>query len=139
MNVHPLRPDFLPAPDSPPVPCTADPEAFFSNEPDDVTAARALCAACPPERRTACANWAIEHREWGTWGGQTEVQRAACNHRPRAWRGLPGPASLKPCGTDAAYYRHIRRAETPCAACADAHRVAERDKARRRTRHHQPE
>lgn len=29
--------------------------------------------------------------------------------------------TLKPCGTDAAYKRHIRRRETACDPCKDAH------------------
>lgn len=140
MNLHLFRPCFLPAAGSPPVPCAAAPEVFFSNEPCDVAAALALCAACPVERRVACADWAREHREWGTWGGQTEAQRAACDRRPRGWGGPPGPAYPQPCGTDAAYYRHIRRGEAACAASTDAHRVVERDRTvRRRSRHNRAE
>lgn len=30
---------------------------------------------------------------------------------------------LKPCGTDAAYQRHLRRRETPCDPCKDAHAI----------------
>lgn len=32
----------------------------------------------------------------------------------------------KPCGTDAAYYRHRANGETPCRRCRLAHTVAER-------------
>lgn len=31
-------------------------------------------------------------------------------------------SKLKPCGTDAAYYRHKRAGETPCRRCVLAHR-----------------
>lgn len=33
---------------------------------------------------------------------------------------LPQPHQPQPCGTPAAYVRHLRRAETPCAACKAA-------------------
>jgi hypothetical protein len=49
-----------------------------------------------------------------------------------------GPNHLEPCGTDAAYRRHLRRKETPCEPCRAANRVgtratsaATREKARR--------
>lgn len=32
----------------------------------------------------------------------------------------PAPRALKPCGTTAAYRRHLRRSETPCDACREA-------------------
>ena len=32
------------------------------------------------------------------------------------------PRELKPCGTEAAYRRHLRHDETPCTACRKAHR-----------------
>lgn len=32
------------------------------------------------------------------------------------------PRELKPCGTEAAYQRHLRHREAPCAACRNAHR-----------------
>lgn len=45
-------------------------------------------------------------------------------------------ATLAPCGTDAAYQRHIRSHETPCDACRCAHRERQyargaKDRARR--------
>ena len=40
--------------------------------------------------------------------------------------------ALAPCGTDAAYQRHMKHHETPCDACRLAHRAAgARDRARR--------
>lgn len=43
---------------------------------------------------------------------------------------------LKPCGTNAAYVRHFKRHEDPCAACTEARReyVAEHRKSRTRRR-----
>lgn len=42
--------------------------------------------------------------------------------------------SLRPCGTPAAYRRHLRASEAPCGACAEANRVerSERRAAARR-------
>lgn len=37
-----------------------------------------------------------------------------------------------PCGTEAAYRRHLRNAERPCAACLQATARAAQDKHRRR-------
>lgn len=39
---------------------------------------------------------------------------------------------VKPCGTRAAYYRHKRNGETPCQACVDAKRAADRETWHRR-------
>lgn len=36
------------------------------------------------------------------------------------------PDRLKPCGTPAAYRRHLRHHEPPCQACLDAHNQATR-------------
>lgn len=36
--------------------------------------------------------------------------------------------SLKPCGTEAAYKRHLRAGERPCGACRAAHRAGERSR-----------
>ncbi len=33
--------------------------------------------------------------------------------------------ALKPCGTNAAYHRHLRRGEQPCAECLEARRQYE--------------
>lgn len=36
--------------------------------------------------------------------------------------------SLRPCGTLAAYRRHLRAAETPCGPCAEANRVRQSER-----------
>ena len=48
----------------------------------------------------------------------------------RAWRakngartGVIGRPPSQPCGTEAAFKRHKRRGETPCAACVAANRA----------------
>jgi hypothetical protein len=61
-----------------------------------------------------------------------------------AWAGgkVPKPArmrkpsngtQLRPCGTDAAYYRHRRRGEDPCAACKEGMRPIWRQLSANRT------
>jgi hypothetical protein len=42
---------------------------------------------------------------------------------------------LRPCGTEPAYQRHIRRRETPCEACTAAHSKASRDRYAADTQH----
>ncbi len=43
-----------------------------------------------------------------------------------------GPIPWQPCGTPAAYARHTRHGETPCAACTDAERTRVREAMRAR-------
>lgn len=45
------------------------------------------------------------------------------NPRLRGKRKVPKkkPRELKPCGTNAAYQRHRRKGEYPCAPCLEAH------------------
>jgi WhiB family redox-sensing transcriptional regulator len=54
---------------------TADPEIFF---PEKMTVAAAYeakqyCASCPVVM--SCLLWALENKEFGIWGGSTEVER----------------------------------------------------------------
>lgn len=70
------------------LPCwTERPDLWFAESPDDVEAAKALCAPCP--LRQACLAGALERREpWGVWGGQlvlagVVVPRKRPRGRPR--------------------------------------------------------
>ncbi|MFE7659665.1 WhiB family transcriptional regulator [Streptomyces celluloflavus] len=123
--MHPAitPPPFVPPTDETPLPCTNYPELYF--DPDHresrtarherVTAAQLLCASCDPERRTACATWARQHREWGVWGGKTEKQNGYRPSRRNARRDG--------CGTAGGARAHYRRDEKPCPVCltADQH------------------
>ncbi|MEW1760516.1 WhiB family transcriptional regulator [Streptomyces cyaneofuscatus] len=119
-------------------PCTgADPEIFHDDA--QAAAARTLCAGCPFADH--CRTQARENREWGTWGGETSAERAAAGHPPAGWRGRGHKTPLKPCGTTAAYRRHLRAGQKPCRPCKSAEylRRAERaaagpDRPRRSTR-----
>ena len=55
----------------------------------------------------------------GAWGDLL----ASCLPPPRH-RGLPIGVELKPCGTVAAYQRHMRRNEDACPACRTAVKAA---------------
>lgn len=55
--------------------------------------------------------------------------------RSRAYRDRKrggAPRTPQPCGTVAAYARHLRRGETPCDACRAANAERHRDLYRRR-------
>jgi hypothetical protein len=63
----------------------------------------------------------------------------------RRWRaskgartGQPGRPPTQPCGTVAAYKRHQRKGETPCAACRGAWSAYQRDLYRRRKAKNDP-
>nr|WP_245857875.1 WhiB family transcriptional regulator [Mumia flava] len=57
-------------PDIRQVPChSRDPDFFFSETPDGVEAAKAVCLECPVRRE--CLAGALERAEpWGVWGGE---------------------------------------------------------------------
>ncbi|WP_405794063.1 WhiB family transcriptional regulator [Streptomyces sp. NBC_01506] len=52
-----------------------DPEIFYPERGDSVTAALEICMGCPVRR--ACADYAIEHEAEGVWGGLSAKQRRA--------------------------------------------------------------
>lgn len=68
--------------------------------------------------------------QWSTYlGGHHDGYGGSIStaEQERAWRakhgaatGRPGRPAVAPCGTTAAYKRHLRRGETPCAACREA-------------------
>ncbi len=65
-------------------PCEAfDPELWFSETPDGVEQAKALCRTCP--RRESCLVGALERKEpWGVWGGELFVSGVVVpRKRPR--------------------------------------------------------
>ena len=87
-----------------------DPEWWFPTDDTTRREAIAICATCPV--RIECATHAtrlnIVH---GVWGG--------VDRDPTRQVGRP----QSPCGTNAAYYRHLRNRESPCDACRTAHRT----------------
>lgn len=63
--------------------CQSEPDLFFSEHPDDLRLAKALCGQCPV--RMACLTGACERGEpWGVWGGELfQNGRVIPNKRPR--------------------------------------------------------
>lgn len=106
-------------------PCHQHDALFTSDEPGDMEQAKALCGDCPI--RQGCADYAIENGETaGVWGGLTPDERAA--------------SAAPPCGTAAAWRRHVQRDEG-CTICREAHdeRLREDRLTRLATEHALPE
>ncbi len=106
-----------------------DPELWFPHSDAalnvaQVDEAKAVCSACPVI--DACLDWALEHNvEHGIWGGATEAERRSIR-RSRGQRNRE--RVLEPCGSLAAYRRHLRRGEGIDFACREANRVEQADK-----------
>lgn len=52
-------------------PSTTD--LFYSEEPNEIAQAKAICATCPV--RAECLTWAVPNEDYGVWGGLDEVER----------------------------------------------------------------
>jgi WhiB family transcriptional regulator, redox-sensing transcriptional regulator len=67
-------------------PCSAAPDLFFAEKPEQILQARALCLQCPARR--PCLDGALQRAEpWGVWGGEL-ILRGAIIPTKRA-RGRP--------------------------------------------------
>ncbi|MEV0176858.1 WhiB family transcriptional regulator [Streptomyces sp. NPDC050803] len=108
-----------------------DADLWFSSQ--ALTTAVAICAACPV--LDACRDAVLQRekglpkcRRQGVVAGLTGAQRHALERRTerppveRPARAPAGPARKQPapCGTRAAYQRHLRRGEPVCEACRSA-------------------
>lgn len=113
-----------------------NPDLWFPERGDHDSPREALqiCADCPV--REQCREFALETDQVdGIWGELTSMQRTKLIGRPahRRRRSSADPVTdLQPCGTAAAYARHLRRSETPCRPCKDANAQLQRAKAARR-------
>ena len=66
-------------------------ELFFSEQLDDIAAAKAFCAGCPV--REDCLEGALDRREpWGVWGG--EILDRGCVVSRKRPRGRPRKDSV---------------------------------------------
>lgn len=92
MAARPGRPASMPdlrAPDITPVPmelldsgtCGGRGEAF--DDEDQVADTKLLCTACPVRKR--CLDYALEHEEFGLWGGTTPKERDELRGHPFTW------------------------------------------------------
>jgi WhiB family redox-sensing transcriptional regulator len=50
-----------------------DPEVFYPEKGERSEPAIAICRQCPVRR--ACLDYALDHNEYGVWGGTSETQR----------------------------------------------------------------
>lgn len=104
---------------------SVDPELWFPERGSNPRRAKRICADCPV--RAQCLAFAVEHHiDYGIWGGLTEHER-----RPYLRARERQYADLKPCGTAAAYRRHMRRGEPACGPCLEAERLKSRESAER--------
>jgi WhiB family transcriptional regulator, redox-sensing transcriptional regulator len=87
-------------------PCTAAPDLFFAERPEEIRQARALCLQCPA--RGPCLDGALQRAEpWGVWGGQLILNGAIipgkrARGRPRGAsprRGASTPSPLAKAGS----------------------------------------
>jgi WhiB family redox-sensing transcriptional regulator len=102
-----------------------DPELWFPNGTGphyhaQIQQAKSICNTCPV--RPACAQLAIETGEAeGVWGGLDPSERRGVRRR----QGQYGRRrDLSPCGTLAAYRRHLRREEIVCDLCRESARIS---------------
>lgn len=58
--------------------CHGRTDLFYSFDPDDEQTAKQICAECPVIDE--CRAYARRNREFGTWGGETELDRAIAGH-----------------------------------------------------------
>lgn len=113
-----------------------DPDLFF--EPKERASAKAACARCPVTAECLEAVLAREEglaatSRGGIFAGLTGGQRVAVakqrgQTKPRPKKRTPGPVNSKaPCGTPAAYSRHLRNKEAVDDACREAHNTSRRE------------
>lgn len=106
-------------------------DVFFPEVGGSPRLAQMICRDCPVKAQ--CLNYALERNEpFGIWGGLTQRERR------KVKRGEKVAPTLRPCGTVAAFQRHVRDGETPCGPCRaaknDASRRWAQDQARQRFR-----
>jgi WhiB family transcriptional regulator, redox-sensing transcriptional regulator len=94
--------------------------------------AKRICARCPV---TAECEADGKGDSFSVRGGKTPSERRKAGTFPCPTCGMSFSSaqargsherihSVRPCGSDAAYQRHLRKGEDPCPACRDAHRIA---------------
>ncbi|MFJ4902830.1 WhiB family transcriptional regulator [Streptomyces sp. NPDC088727] len=100
-------------------PCTTAPHLFDSmGGPDDpsVRAAKALCHTCPAV--FTCRQQGREGREWGVWGGESQVERNQAV-------GVLEDDDRPECGSYSSLQLHRALGEK-CETCLEARRTRER-------------
>lgn len=106
--------------------CRDDPDAWFPEKRDRATLAPiiATCMRCPVLDQ--CREYAKQHPDdHGVWAGE---RRSDANAHAK-YRSID--VVLQPCGTEAAYRRHLYNDEEPCAPCRIANSEAKAAKRKR--------
>ena len=103
--------------------CADDGDMWFSKDHRDITLAVTICNGCPIlyaclEQTLRAEGQSPSGQRHGVAGGLTPNQRA--RRRPL---GRPSGRALQPCGTPAAYRRHIRSGQKACEPCLAANRA----------------
>lgn len=102
-------------------------DTWFPDAGGSTREAKRICADCPV--RLQCLNYALKRNEpFGIWGGLSERERR------KVRRGEKVVPTLRPCGTVAAFQRHVRDGEAPCDECRAAKNDASRQWARSQAR-----
>ena len=104
-------------------PCRGQDNLFFppsSRHVSTIEAAQAICATCPVF--SECSQYAEEMNvSYGVWAGEfIDV------------KNFKTVRELSPCGTQAAYARHLRRKERPCERCKAANTLRNTERAEMR-------
>lgn len=90
--------------------CEGYPTDWWFEDPTSEEGKRAIeiCEGCPV--KDECHEWAMEHEDWGIWGGIGQKERKRLRSIKRVRLNRPEAfADLVPCGTTSAYARHIRQ------------------------------
>lgn len=106
----PMTPKSL-APATRPVnPCRRNPDLFFSDDPEEIEAAKNICGSCPI--KAACLRDAIDHGIYdGVWGGTTGDERSGGSKR------CGGCNVVQPLGLFHRHSKHPDGRATHCKAC----------------------
>lgn len=122
----------------------SDPDMFFAKARDLTMEARRVCSGCPVKQLCLDAAMAEEKASpakirAGIRGGLTPRQRNNLAVQRRGAPRITGGNPLAPCGTNAAYDRHLRNNEPVDEACRVAHNEKRRtDRAKRRAANRAP-
>lgn len=114
--MNPFVPTLVTLPLDVEPPCVGRWELFDSTDQADHAKAAALCNECPI--RKTCEQIALNQRDTatgklgveGTWAGSLYGEERNVVRRAKR-------AADKPCGTRAAFRRHMRAGEEPCEPC----------------------
>jgi len=123
-----------------------DPNFFVPERYDVKTTkeAKKICATCPVKNE--CREYGLNIHRFidldGIFGGLTKIERLRILRKENLPRRRQSPMKdikfrpidMKPCGTTAAYTRHLRNNETPCPACKQAHALWQWDYRKRHPR-----